>query len=384
MTGETPERPRGTRALVAFLAFVLALGTIPHRLCEREAAGYEVGDAARVEPLARSVARWTGEDLAPASFATGASRFDGEWLMGTYAMGAMAFGQIALAHPALRAESLARMERCLDVLFDPRIRAFDRDAWGEEPLPGDRGHMGYLGYVGLPLALHRALAPASRFAAREEAFAAALERRFLSEVGAPLGLVETYPSEVYPVDNASGLAALALHARATHAPPSRGLARGLAAMRARGVDRATGLLLQSISGGERAPRGSGTALAIYFLAFADEALAASLYKALHAELYRTVLGFGVVLEHPGGASRGDVDSGPVVLGFGVSATGFAIGASRALGDADAFRSLYATAHLFGAPSEAAGLRTFAAGGPLGDAILLAMLTAPRSGARGPA
>jgi hypothetical protein len=76
-------------------------------------------------------------------------------------------------------------------------------------------------------------------------------------------------------------------------------------------------------------------------------------------------------------TRSDIDSGPVILGFGVSATGFAVGASRANDDRDSFVALYATAHLFGAPFDESGSRTFTTGGPLGDAILFAMLTAPR-------
>ena len=95
----------------------------------------------------------------------------------------------------------------------------------------------------------------------------------------------------------------------------------------------------------------------------------------------TVERFGAVLEHPTTCvdcmGRVDVDSGPVFMGFGVSATGFAIGASRANDDRDAFVSLYATAHLFGAPFDDGATRTYATGGPLGDAILLAMLSAPR-------
>jgi hypothetical protein len=357
-----------TRVLLALLAFVLGVATVPHRVCERDAPRYYAGDAAHVDDLARSVERWTRSELGPASFATGSPRFDGEWLLGTYAMAALGFGQVAMEQPLRRAESLARMEACLDALLAPSARAFDRQAWGGEPFDGDRGHVGYLGYAGMPLALHRALAPASRFREHEERFVAALERRYLKA-----GLIETYPGEVYPVDNAAGLAALALHAKAT-GRASSALSVGLAAMRARGVDTATGLLVQSEGG---PARGSGTALASYFLSYADAPLSASLYRALRAELFRTVLGFGAVLEHPSGTSDGDVDSGPVVLGFGVSATGFAMGASRAYGDPETFRALYATAHLFGAPSDAHGRRTFATGGPIGDAILFAMLTAPR-------
>jgi hypothetical protein len=247
----------------------------------------------------------------------------------------------------------------------------------------DRGHVAYLGYAGLALGLHRLVAPAvTRFDARHDAIVAALARRFAAS---PAGLVETYPSETYPVDNTAALGALALHAKATHTAPSPSLARGLEAIRVHAIQLDSGLLAQAVDASTASPRdpgrGSGTALAAYFLAFSDHALSASLYRAVHRELFRTVIGFGALLEHPAScetcAGRVDIDSGPVVAGFGVSATGFAIGASRANDDRDAFASLYATAHLFGAPFDEGGARTFATGGPLGDAILFAMLTAPK-------
>ena len=52
-----------------------------------------------------------------------------------------------------------------------------------------------------------------------------------------------------------------------------------------------------------------------------------------------------------------------------------LGASRAHGDRATFVDDYATAHLFGAPVDRDGRRSFAMGGPLGDAMMFAMLTA---------
>lgn len=392
-----PARGRSTRALLAVLAFVLGLGTLPHRICERDAAAYFDGDAAQVDALASSVGSWTGQELPATSFATGSTRFDGEWLFGTYMMAAMGFGQVALQSEepsSRRADNVARMEHCLDAMLSPAARAFDRDAWSYDALasidapPGsslDRGHVAYLGYAGLALGVHRLVVGPSRFDAKHDAIAAALSRRFAVS---RTGFVETYPGEVYPVDNTAALAALAVYAKATGTEPSAGLAYGLSAIRTHGVQHATGLLAQAVDPRDAAPRdpgrGSGTALAAYFLAYADPAMSASLYRAVHRELFRTIIGFGAVLEHPSTcndcADRVDIDSGPVFAGFGVSATGFAIGASRVNDDRDAFTALYATAHLFGAPFDEAGTRTFATGGPLGDAILFAMLTAPRSAA----
>lgn len=381
---EVPKtRPGSTRALVALLAFVLGFATVPHRVCEREADEWLAGDARRQDALAAGVARWTHEELTATSFATGSSRFDGEWLFGTYVMAAIGFGQVALARPETRAENIARLEHCLDMLETERLRAFDRAAWNEDAIDGldndESGHVAYLGYVSVPYAIHRLLAPASRFAAREAAILAALERRVARS---PIGFVATYPNEVYPVDNATVLAALALHERATGATtPAR--ARLAEALRA-ALDPDSGLLYQSVDPRTAAPRdgprASGSALAATLLAYADVDLSHQVFRALAKGQFRTVLGFGAMMEHPlSRQGKADIDSGPVVLGFGVSATGFSLGASRAHGDRETFKALYATAHLFGTPFDEDGTRTYATGGPIGDAILFAMLTSPRLG-----
>jgi len=64
-----------------------------------------------------------------------------------------------------------------------------------------------------------------------------------------------------------------------------------------------------------------------------------------------------------------------VFGFGLSPTGFLIGGARLHRDNSTFRSLYATAHLCGAPVIRKDKFNYVTGGPLGDAILFAMLTA---------
>lgn len=385
-------KPGSTRALVALLAFILGFATVPHRVCERGAARWLADDPDDVDALGKSVAASREQKLTPA-FATGSSRFDGEWHFATHVMGALGFGQVVLARPEARAAHLAQMEACIRAMLEPSLRAFDERAWGHDAVastdaPGaaaDVGHVAYLGYAALVLALHRHLEPTSPWVGIEERFTAALARRIEAS---PVGLAETYPGEVYPVDNTAALAALAVHARATRQPPPAALRRGLDAIRTHGIDPTTGLVVQAVAletGKARdAPRASGTALGAYFLAFADLATSRDLYRALERRQFRTVLGFGGIMEYPEGHRRlrGDVDSGPVVLGFGVSASGFGLGASRIHGDRDMFTALFATAHLFGAPLDERGTRTYVTGGPIGDAILFAMLTAPRGGRLG--
>jgi hypothetical protein len=379
---QPPTRPGSTRALVALLAFVLGFATVPHRVCERDARKWLANDKELTDALANGVARWTEEPLTAAQFSTGSARFDGEWMFGTYVMAALGFGQVALAHEDERAANIERMERCLDHLDDPNLRAFDRDAWGNdaiETLGDGNGHIAYLGYASVVYALHRRLVPDSRFNEREQAIIDALEKRIAAS---PIAFVETYPGERYPVDNATVAAALALHERATNTR-SPALPKLMAALHT-AVDSNTQLLNQAVAADATprdGPRASGTALAAYLLSYADPAFSKQLFRSLEKGQFRTVLGFGAMMEHPPSKKDGkaDIDSGPVVLGFGVSASGFALGASKANNDSTTFTSLYATAHLFGAPFDEDGARTYATGGAIGDTILFAMLTAPPAG-----
>lgn len=146
------------------------------------------------------------------------------------------------------------------------------------------------------------------------------------------------------------------------------------------VDPATGWVVQAraLADGSAldAPRGSGTALSAWFLAPADVSLSDRLYRAHRDDGVRSLLGFGAMREYPSDRfGLGDIDSGPVLLGVGVSATGFALSGARIHGDRRTYRRLFRTAWLFGVPIDTAHGRPFATGGALGNAILLAMLTA---------
>lgn len=57
-----------------------------------------------------------------------------------------------------------------------------------------------------------------------------------------------------------------------------------------------------------------------------------------------------------------------------SATGFALAPARTLQDEEAFESLYRTVDLFGLPMRDRDRRRFIIGGPIGNSLLLALLT----------
>ena len=368
------------KLLVALPLFAGTVLTVPHRLAGWEADAHFEGDVAVQERLARGLRDTTGEDLVSHPFRTGSPHFDSEWLFGTYMMAGMGFGQLALAHPEREPELRRDMERCIEGMTSDAAKAYDRTTWGEDPLAettleGTRGHVAYLGYLNLVLGMLRRIDPKNRYAALNDKVSAALERRFRTTSG----FVETFPDATFPVDNASGIGSLGLHQRAT----GTSHAATILAFRERTnrlVRQDDGLLVQIVAtnGAPRdVGRGSGTFLAAYFTGFADRELSASLYAAGKRALYKEYAGFGTMREHaeahPGAP---DIDAGPVLFGLGVSSSGFAVGPARAHGDRETFRGLVSLVHLFGLPVDSSGTRTYTTGGPIGDAILFAMLTAP--------
>jgi hypothetical protein len=366
--------------LVAFALAAVVTAVVPAWWCGRQGDALFDGDVAAERALAAGAREWLSQDPESMAFGTGSPRFDGEWFLIVHMAAALGFGQTALEHASLRAEHEPLVARSVDRLLGPRGRAHDVDAWHEDPieaLDGPRGHLAFLGYANLALSMHRRLDPASRFGALNDAITDALARRL---AGHPTGLLESYPGETYPADNAAAIASIALHDRATGHDHGAAVKTAMAALR-RQTERRSGLMFQRVDSTTGEPRdgarASGTAMAAFVLGAASPELARPWWRAL-ARQTDTVLGFGGVDEVPPDAPpSADVDSGPVIFGFSVSASGFAMASARRFGDRARFRSLFASAWLFGLPHEVAGKRRFVAGGPLGDTLLFALTTAGR-------
>jgi hypothetical protein len=368
---------------------------VPAAVCARRADAFLRGDVAPQRALARGARDWLDVPPDELVFHTGSARFDGEWYLIAHMAAALGFAQTALEHPELAGEHAPLVARACDRLLLPRGRAHDAEAWGEDPLatldaPAERprhGHLAFLGYANLALSMERRVSPQSPHAAIGDAVTEALVRAFAAS---PTGLLESYPDETYPADNAAAVASIVLHDRAAPAAAAQAAAGGstdhaavvqrvLAALRARFTDAASGLLYQRVDSATGAPRegarASGTAMAAFVLGYAGPDAASPWWDAL-ARQWDTVLGFGGVREFPPGArGAGDIDSGPVILGLGVSASAFGLASARRAGDGARFRSGFASAWLFGLPSEDGGALRFVSGGSLGNVLLFAVMTA---------
>jgi hypothetical protein len=294
-------------------------------------------------------------------------------------MAVLGLSQVLLANPNtpdLAERYLPAIRRASEVLLAPNTRAFGTEAWGNDAFDNldELDRDAWLGYVALALSVHRQVDPEFPFVTVHDNLIRALRNRIEAN---PTGLFETYPNETYPVDVSASVAAIKLHGSVTGQDVDSFVQNWFARFNKRYIDSSNGYLMQATNGFERGiPRGSGTSLAAYFIGFVDPVTAQKMFRALRTEGDRNLFGFSTIREFPKGVDgSGDIDSGPVIFGSSVSATGFTLGSARRFGDRKLFRRLNNTASLWGVPYSASVGRGHAIGGPLGDAILLAMYTA---------
>lgn len=361
------------------ILFFSSIWLLPRFFFSHEGHRFFDGDRQTHLALANEIAHIVSGDVSSSDFSTGSERFDGEWALVTYQMAVLGLGQVILEYPETKSMYQPAISKCIDRLLEPDIRKFGRKAWGEDGLRAQKSKNGhaYLGYVNLALGMERMLYPNNRHTKYHDRLTKAFVRRIRTS---KTGLIETYPGETYPADVSSVIGSIGLYDRVTKSDHSALLERWSRTFKGRYLDARSGLVIQSVNSrtGESLdlPRASGTGISSYFLSFADRELSAHLYRTLKNQ-HTSFAGFGGIREYPPGSGwrMGDIDSGPVLFGVGVSSTGFSISGARIHGDRNTFVSLFRTASLFGAPVNRSGGRIFVTGGPLGNAIMLAMLTA---------
>jgi hypothetical protein len=369
----------GRQRVVAFVLGLLLSWLGARTWAGTGVGGYLSADAPAQHRLASSVARRVAKHGKGPYLVTRELRFDGQSMIAIDQMALLGLGQIVLDHPELRDSYLPAMRAAGDRLADPMTLRYAAGAWGSHGAAGmapNHGHA-YLGYINMGLGMLRLVDPDTKHRALNDRLTRELARRLDA---APNGLIETYPGETWPPDVAAVAGSIGLHARATGGE-QRELLRRWAQRFADCAIHDSGYLVQRVhTGGCKpldAPRGSGTAVAAYFISFAHQGLSHRLYRAIRDTGTRSLAGFAAVREYAPGVPQGagDVNAGPILFGLSVGATGFALGAAKAHGDADLFARLYRSASLFGGRVDVGDETTFALGGLLGDALLLAMLTA---------
>lgn len=193
--------------------------------------------------------------------------------------------------------------------------------------------------------------------------------------------LESYRSLVWPADTAVGIAALGIYDSAVAPRFGETIRRWVTSARAR-LDPRIGALSHSAAPGTGAPlgsvRGGSLALMSRVLIDADSAFAAEQFSILRDQFVDYRFGLPGVREYPHGAEGvGDVDSGPVIMGFAGPAVVVGAGAARVHGDLRLAEILLGTIELAGVPVQVGRTRRYAGGMvPVGGAFIAWSRSAP--------
>ncbi len=323
-----------------------------------------------------------GARAGQADLVTGYSTLCGystEWRPIFYMFQAMLLAERAAADPTFRPEAARQLELCArmvlrvpgDVTEPAALRAWlEARDYDSAPIQ--------TGYEGVVLGLRRQVTGDDRFdpaiAGTSRALAAWIERC----VDGPA------PESFWTSDHAVQLYAIWLADRALGADRGALLARWEAAMRARFLD-ADGLLCSEVATHPdrvvTTPCGSSLAWTAVFLVDALPTFAREQYDAFVRHRERRLLSLGAAKEHASSWELGDTNSGPLVLGFSPSATGFALCGHKLFGDEARFTRALRVFEVLGQPrTDDQGRRRYHLGNAMGDAILLyGKVARPRGG-----
>jgi hypothetical protein len=275
------------------------------------------------------------EGAAPATTLGRLTAMNPEWGLFTLSFSTYALANLAARRSDLRAEAAATIGRAIEVALTSPIRQpFEESLPNKYLMPQLPSSVLYLGHLNLILGCHRQLVPNSPYQHLHDSLSAALAARYQQE---PSGNLTSYPHRRWLPDNTVALASLALHSRLTGSPYAAAGRRWVARARRHWLDPKTGLLASMVDAAgqpSEEPRGSHLGWSIWFLAPVDSVFARQQY-ALYQQRHSTNLGALRFYKEQAGSFKtgvGDVDSGPLILGYGIPATAFAFADAVALGD----------------------------------------------------
>jgi hypothetical protein len=285
---------------------------------------------------------------------------------GTLDVLAPQFGVIALSHmasglmntfvaePAMRDTLLPLAKEVVRRARSASVSPFGREVAADASI--DAHHL-YWSHLALALGVERIIRCGA--SSCDETEADTLHRRIVETLRARLesssnAQIASYPgSPTWPADNTVTLVALRLwdasHGTRLAEHPTAAFVRVMNAHR----DPATGLYRSAMDRVwyRNVPRGCALSWSTLYLAQVAPDAARDQYLHMRLHMSDDVLGLGGFREWPHGrGDRMDADSGPIVFGVGVAATGLGLGAARMFRDVDRYTVIRRTALVFGVPA----------------------------------
>lgn len=261
-----------------------------------------------------------------------------EWVLFSYSFSAYALTNIAASDRAFKPAARKFIEMAVGKILDENLAKHFRFE-GENGKTSFQSSVLYLGHLNLTLGCLRYLSGTSTYNKMNDSISALLYEQYTKSKSLCL---ESYPGHIWIPDNTVALASLNLHSQNTGSNYKQICKDWVDFVRLHYMEKETGLLYSTISPENaspvEAPRGSMIGWSLMFIYRFDAAFAKELYENYKSVFSTNYLAVRPFKEIQGSWENGvgDIDSGPLFLGYSAPATTFA------LGDAIAMRD-YATA-----------------------------------------
>jgi hypothetical protein len=254
-----------------------------------------------------------------------------------FALPALGYANLGLGDAKQRQHCAAQMQKLIDLLISTLIEDIRPPGGDLNRLPHYQKEGTRLATLNLTLACYALICDDGRYGSLHERVSLLLRRALTELSGKPLA---SYPAYTWYFDTLMALLSLELYDRA-HGLAQTGplVEQHFAWLRSHATDTGTGLPV-AYQGG--LPRGCDLSMQVCLLQQLDSRTAQRLYADYvrhHWVNFGFIAGFREWPKSRGPSSAGDIDSGPLILGIGPTATGVGIGAAKAVSDANRLRTL---------------------------------------------
>ena len=312
-------------------------------------------------------------------------QFQGEWALYSCSMLSAALVNTTLIYGEEQEENIARIDSLIKIVMSPKLRAYDRERWGEDPLAtldGNKSHVSYISHLAWMIGGYKQLGGGDKYDELYHQLCETMNRRILES---PNMNLPTYPGEcVYVPDMMVAIVALTLYSQQNNGEYYTAVSNWLYEAKHCWLEQWTGLISSFLPEKEQGMfdlatvKGSYTALSCYYLTFIDKEFAQEQYEKLKANFLqkRPMTGFKEYYDEKCWLGM-DIDAGPIVCNLSPTGTAFAVGSVTYFEDWELRRKLLKTGEIAGTTWHSKGKSHYllADVALVGEAIMLNMRTA---------
>lgn len=253
-----------------------------------------------------------------------------EWMLFSVSFSTFALTNIALQDSSFKAEAVTSIEHAINKALDPKIS----EQYGIKKSLLDADSIGnhsvlYHGHLNLMLGCYRLLSDDPQFNALNDSISHSLYRRYMSTKYRQL---ESYPHQIWIPDNSVAIASLKMHSQNAGSNLDEACEKWLSYVKSHYIEPETKVLYSTVLPGTGSayeePRGSMLGWSIAFISKFDKEFAIELYENYKGKFSKRRLGFRMFKErHRENKTNlmGDIDSGPIIWGYSIPASAFALG-----------------------------------------------------------